>query len=63
MELLKRKQVAQMFGVAMNTIRVWERQGLITPCCHINKRPRYYRNDLEKIANPKNENNAPSHHD
>ena len=62
MEILKRKQVAQIFGVAMNTVRVWERQGLISPCSHINGRPRYTMEEVNRLLNQKGGKDGANNH-
>ncbi len=44
--LIKRKEVAEYFGLTPDAVRKWEKKGIITPKCFIAGRPRY---DLEDI--------------
>jgi DNA-binding transcriptional MerR regulator len=51
--MLTRNQVAEMFCVKPQTVRLWEKKKLITPCCRINGRARYNREDVARLINQK----------
>ncbi|RYE54767.1 MAG: MerR family transcriptional regulator [Sphingobacteriales bacterium] len=51
--MLTRNQIAKMFAVTAQTVRLWEKKHLITPCCHINGRPRYNQEDVNQLMNKK----------
>jgi DNA-binding transcriptional MerR regulator len=54
LNLLKRKEVAEMFQVNAGTVRHWESKGIIKPFCKINGRPRYHMDELNKLFENKN---------
>jgi predicted site-specific integrase-resolvase len=56
--MLNRKQIAEMFCVTAQTVRLWEKKSLIKPCCHINGRPRYSKEEVNRLMNPKTGNNG-----
>ena len=49
-ELLTRKQVAEMFKIKPRTIWHWEQRGVIKPALYINGRPRYAINVVMKLG-------------
>ena len=59
----KRKEVANLFGVNVLTIRAWEKKKIITPSFYVGIHPRYSIEEIEKVAsekptaNPKNDDN------
>ena len=53
-KLMTRKQVAEYFAVKPVTVRKWQRDGKIKPCCRLNGRPRYRMKDLSHLLISKN---------
>lgn len=49
-ELFTRKEVAYICGVIPHTIYFWEKKGLITATAYFNGRPRYSRDEVERVA-------------
>lgn len=47
-KLLTRKEVAEILSVKPDTVKKWQRAGIVTPCCRLNGRPRY---DLNEVIN------------
>jgi DNA-binding transcriptional MerR regulator len=48
--LLKRKDIAKMFGIRSRSIYHWEKKGILKPVLYLNGRPRYSVADVQKIA-------------
>lgn len=49
-ELFTRKEVANIFSVDPLTVRAWEKNGKLPVALHVNGKPRYALEDIEKIA-------------
>lgn len=47
--LMTRKQIATMFFVTSETVRNWERDGIIPVATRINGKPRYKKDDVNKL--------------
>ena len=52
--LFTRSQAAEMLQVQSNTIYKWERDKKIKPSFHINGRPRYTFEEIERVASENN---------
>ncbi len=48
-ETFTRSEAAQILGVKPDTVKKWEKKGLIIPAFHINDRPRYSKEALDKL--------------
>jgi DNA-binding transcriptional MerR regulator len=50
MEVLTRKQAADLLGVCKRTVLYWEKKGIIKPNHYLSNRPRYLLDDVVAIA-------------
>ncbi len=51
---VSRREVAQHFAVTPDTVKNWEKKGLVKPSCIINGRPRYELNEvIESVTKSK----------
>jgi predicted site-specific integrase-resolvase len=50
MEVLTRRQAADILGVCKRTILSWEKKGIITPNHYLSNRPRYLLSDVVAMA-------------
>lgn len=50
MEVLTRKQAAEILGVCKRTILSWEKKGILIPNHYLNNRPRYLYSDVASVA-------------
>lgn len=50
MEVLTRKQAAEILGVCKRTILTWEKKGIIKPNHYLSNRPRYLYTDVVAVA-------------
>lgn len=48
--LYTRKETADILGLTSNSIYKWEKAGKITPALHINGRPRYSIDEIERLV-------------
>ena len=52
--IFNRSQAAEMLQVKPCTLYKWERQKKITPAFHVNGRPRYTFEEIERVASENN---------
>lgn len=48
-----RKEAAEFFKINPHSMYKWEKDGIITPSIHVNGRPRYTMEDIEKVCSEK----------
>lgn len=49
-----RKEVAEHFGVSTQSVKSWEKKGLIKPEYHLNGKPRYSKEAIEAMKKKSN---------
>jgi predicted site-specific integrase-resolvase len=47
---MTRKQIAERYSVSMQTVKKWDKKGLIKPFEMLNGRPRYLRTEVEALS-------------
>ncbi len=57
-KLLNRKQLAAFFAVKPDTVKKWQRSGIVKPYCRINGRPRYRLEDCTNLLTSKSSPHA-----
>lgn len=50
MEVLTRKQAAEILGVCKRTISYWEKKGILKANHYLSNRPRYLYTDVASVA-------------
>ncbi len=50
---MTRKQISERYSVSMQTVKKWDKKGLIKPCEMLNGRPRYLRTEVEALSQKK----------
>jgi predicted site-specific integrase-resolvase len=48
--VMTRKQIAERYSVSMQTVKKWDKKGLIKPFEMLNGRPRYLRTEVEALS-------------
>jgi predicted site-specific integrase-resolvase len=51
--VMTRKQISERYSVSMQTVKKWDKKGLIKPCEMLNGRPRYLRTEVEALSQKK----------
>jgi len=49
MTLIDKKQVAQMFNITERSVNNWVDKKIITPAIRVNNRPKFSKEELEKM--------------
>jgi DNA-binding transcriptional MerR regulator len=56
--LIKISDASRILGVAPNTLRIWEKRGLLVPVRTFGKHRRYNLLDIKKLAGGRNEDSC-----